>query len=163
MSFLWRNHSDDRSLEGLVFLLRIIMKNAILTISLILIMGFGHFNAAFAQPPQDPIPNLAYYYIWYTEASWARAKSDYPQLGRYNSDDRAVMEQHVKWAKEASIKGFIVSWKSTPTLNRRLETLMDVAAKADFSLPLVPFPFLSLVDGAIFIFCSMCVSSFSQL
>ena len=97
-------------------------------------MGFSHFNAAFAQPPQDPIPNLAYYYIWYTEASWARAKSDYPQLGRYSSDDRSVMEQHVKWAKEASIKGFIVSWKSTPTLNRRLEMLMDVAAKADFSL-----------------------------
>jgi hypothetical protein len=61
-------------------------------------------------------------------------QKDYPQLGRYSSDNRSVMEQHVKWAKEAGIKGFIVSWKSTPTLNRRLEMLMDVAAKADFSL-----------------------------
>ncbi|MEP6983981.1 MAG: endo-1,3-alpha-glucanase family glycosylhydrolase [Chloroflexota bacterium] len=116
------------------FRARINMKIAILTIGLILVMGFGHFSQAFAQSPQDPIPNLAYYYIWYTEASWDRAKSDYPQLGRYSSDDRSVMEQHVKWAKEASIKGFIVSWKSTPILNRRLEMLIDVAAKANFSL-----------------------------
>jgi hypothetical protein len=110
------------------------MKITFLTIGLILVIGLGHFNAAFAQSPQDPIPNLAYYYIWYAESSWDRAKSDYPQLGRYSSDDRSVMEQHVKWAKEASIKGFIVSWKSTPLLNRRLELLMDVAAKAKFSL-----------------------------
>jgi hypothetical protein len=119
---------------GMLFRARINVKITILTIGLILVMGFGQFNAAFAQSPQDPIPNLAYYYIWYTESSWDRAKSDYPQLGRYSSDDRSVMEQHVKWAQEAGIKGFIVSWKSTPTLNRRLEMLMDVAAKANFSL-----------------------------
>jgi hypothetical protein len=109
------------------------MKSTILTIGLILVMGLGHFDAAFAQSPQDPVPNLAYYYIWYTQDSWARAKSDYSTLGRYSSDDRSVMEQHVKWAKEASIKGFIVSWKSTPILN----LLMDVAAKANFSLSII--------------------------
>jgi hypothetical protein len=73
---------------GMLFRARINVKITILTIGLILVMGFGHFNAAFAQSPQDPIPNLAYYYIWYTESSWDRAKSDYPQLGRYSSDDR---------------------------------------------------------------------------
>ncbi len=82
----------------------------------------------------DPIPMMAYYYIWFDTNSWRRAKSDYPLLGRYSSDDRAVMEQHVKWAKEAGLEGFIVSWKSTYTLDRRLETLMDVAAKENFKL-----------------------------
>ena len=42
-----------------------------------------------------------------------------PLLGRYSSDDRGVMRQHVAWAKRAGIDGFIVSWKSTPVLNRR--------------------------------------------
>ena len=30
------------------------------------------------------------------------------------------MRQHIQWAKQAGIDGFIVSWKSTPTLDRRL-------------------------------------------
>ena len=91
---------------------------------------------AAAQGPDsdDPVPLMAYYYIWFDPASWNRAKTDYPLLGRYSSDDRAVMEQHVRWAKDAGIDGFIVSWKSTLKLDRRLEQLMDVAAAADFDL-----------------------------
>jgi Glycosyl hydrolase family 99 len=86
------------------------------------------------QDSNDPIPVMAYYYIWFDTASWNRAKIDYPLLGRYSSDDRAVMQQHVRWAKEAGIDGFIVSWKSTNTLDRRLELLMDVSAQEDFKL-----------------------------
>ena len=68
--------------------------------------------------PPDPL--FAYYYIWFNASSWNRAKIDYPLLGRYSSDDRGVMRAHVAWAKQAGIDGFIVSWKSTPVLNRRL-------------------------------------------
>ena len=82
----------------------------------------------------DPIPVMAYYYIWFQPDSWDRAKKDYSALGRYASDDRAVMEQHVQWAKAAGIDGFIVSWKSTFQLDSRLEQLMDVAAAQDFQL-----------------------------
>lgn len=93
----------------------------------------------FAAPPRQidaahPVPLMAYYYIWYDAGSWERAKSDYPLLGRYSSDDREVMAQHVQWAKEAGIDGFIVSWKGTLKLDHRLEQLMDVAAAADFRL-----------------------------
>src|SRR5512140_3352310 len=66
----------------------------------------------------SPIPTLAYYYIWFDVKSWDRAKIDTPLLGRYSSDDRAVMREQIRWAKAAGIKGFIVSWKSTDTLNR---------------------------------------------
>jgi len=68
----------------------------------------------------SPIPTLAYYYIWFDSSSWSRAKIDYPLLGRYSSDNRAVMLQQVEWAKAAGIEGFIVSWKSTDLLNGRL-------------------------------------------
>ncbi|GBD19128.1 hypothetical protein HRbin27_01631 [bacterium HR27] len=80
---------------------------------------------------------FAYYYIWFDPTSWNRAKSDYPVLGRYSSDDRAVMQQHIRWAKEVGLTGFIVSWKSTPTLNRRLEQLADLAAAEGFHLAII--------------------------
>lgn len=62
---------------------------------------------------------------------------DYPALGRYNSDDPAVMRQHIQWAKEAGLTGFIVSWKGTDKLNRRLEQLVEIAAEQDFKLAII--------------------------
>ena len=84
-----------------------------------------------------PIPVLAYYYIWYNASSWNRAKIDYPLAGRYSSDDVAVMRQQVSQAKHAGITGFLVSWKDTPLLDRRLEKIADVAADAHFKLGIV--------------------------
>jgi len=82
----------------------------------------------------DPIPTLAYYYIWFDSTSWQRAKTDYPLLGDYSSDDRATMRQHIRWAKAAGIDGFIVSWKSTDVLNRRLRQLIELSEEEDFKL-----------------------------
>ncbi len=93
--------------------------------------------AAAAVTRQHPIPVLAYYYIWFTTASWRRAKTDLPLLGRYSSDDRAVMRQHIRWAKSAGIDGFIVSWKDTPVLDRRLESLIEVADHEHFKLAVI--------------------------
>jgi phospholipase C len=85
-----------------------------------------------AEGPPDPL--FSYYYIWFNTGSWNRAKIDYPLLGRYSSDDREVMRKHVEWAKRAGIDGFIVSWKSTPVLNRRLKRLAEVAESQRFKL-----------------------------
>jgi hypothetical protein len=92
-----------------------------------------------AQPsrPTEPVPTLAYYYIWFDTTSWRRAKLDLPLLGAYSSDDRQVMQQHVNWAKQAGIDGFIVSWKSTDKLNRRLKQLIEVANEEDFKLSII--------------------------
>jgi Glycosyl hydrolase family 71 len=84
-----------------------------------------------------PIPTLAYYYIWYDHSSWARAKTNYPTLGRYSSDDVRVLQQHVKWAQSAGIDGFIVSWKHTPTLDRRLADLVRIANNLHFKLAII--------------------------
>ena len=95
--------------------------------------------AAAPEPSFDvvSVPLLAYYYIWFDAASWGRAKSDLPVLGPYSSDDEAVMRQHIKWAKAAGIDGFIVSWKNTAILDRRLDTLVRVAADMDFKLEII--------------------------
>jgi hypothetical protein len=88
-------------------------------------------------PASKPVPQLAYYYIWFDASSWKRAKSDYPLLGQYSSDSAAVMRQHIEWAKGAGLTGFLVSWKSTPTLDRRLAQLTDIAAQEDFKLGII--------------------------
>ena len=85
----------------------------------------------------EPVPFLAYYYIWYDTSSWDRAKIDYPLAGRYSSDDPAVMRQQIQEAKAAGIEGFIVSWKSTDVLNRRLQQLADIAAQENFKLAVI--------------------------
>lgn len=90
-----------------------------------------------AGAPTDPIPVLAYYYIWFDEKSWERAKTDYPLLGRYSSDDANVMRQHIQWAKSAGIDGFIVSWKSTEKLNRRLAQLVELSEQESFKLVII--------------------------
>jgi hypothetical protein len=87
--------------------------------------------------PADPIPVLAYYYIWFDVKSWDRAKIDYPLMGRYSSDDADVMRQHIQWAKDAGIDGFIVSWKSTEKLNRRLDQLVKLADEENFKLAII--------------------------
>ncbi len=94
-------------------------------------------KASPAANASDPIPVLAYYYIWFDTQSWDRAKTDYPLLGRYSSSNIEVMRQHVKWAKAAGIKGFIVSWKSTDKLNQRLEQLIQVANEENFKLAII--------------------------
>lgn len=85
----------------------------------------------------NPIPVLAYYYIWFDVKSWDRAKTDYPLLGRYSSDDADVMRQHIHWAKAAGIDGFIVSWKSTEKLNHRLDQLVEISNEENFKLAII--------------------------
>jgi hypothetical protein len=101
------------------------------------IFAAGHPQGAAARGPQSPTPVLAYYYIWFDPSSWLRAKSDYPLLGRYSSDDASILRRHVDLAKRSGIDGFLVSWKSTPTLDRRLAKLVDVADRASFRLGII--------------------------
>jgi hypothetical protein len=84
-----------------------------------------------------PVPVLAYYYNWFDTHSWDRAKIDYPQTGRYSSDDPRVIRTQIQQAKSAGIGGFIVSWKSTPTNNRRLRLLETIAGEEQFKLAMI--------------------------
>jgi len=82
-------------------------------------------------------PVFAYYYIWYTPGTWDRAKSDLPLLGKYSSDDPAVIAQHIQWAQDAGIDGFIVSWKHEPRLDAPLARLVAEAQRQNFKLILL--------------------------
>lgn len=107
-------------------------RRLILTVALVLSVV-----APAAAVAADEVPVFAHYYIWFDKTSWNRAKIDYPTLGRYSSDNEAVMRQHVRWARDAGIDGFLVSWKSTPTLNRRLAALTRISQEEGFRLGIV--------------------------
>jgi hypothetical protein len=85
-----------------------------------------------AQPDEAPV--LAHFYIWFHPTAWNRAKTDYPTVGRYSSSQTSVMRQQVAQARGAGIDGFMVGWRSTETLNRRLAALRGIAAESDFKL-----------------------------
>jgi hypothetical protein len=105
----------------------------LLAVALATVGGVG----ATPEPSHAPVSPLAYYYIWFDATSWQRAKIDTPLLGRYSSDEIRTMRQHIRWAQQAGIDGFLVSWKSTPALNRRLTRLIAVARNAGFKLGIV--------------------------
>ena len=84
-----------------------------------------------------PIPIYAYFYQWFQASSWSRAKQDFPLAGRYSSDDAHVLRDQVQQAKGAGIGGFLTSWKSTDTLNRRLDLLVGIAHSENLDLGVV--------------------------
>lgn len=55
----------------------------------------------------------AHYYPWYgtgSHVNWTDRTVSTPVLGEYVSDDRAVVDQHLKWCLEHGIKWLSVSW-----------------------------------------------------
>ncbi len=64
------------------------------------------------------VPQIfAYYYLWYhglEERRWPTFNRDYPPaLGFYRSDDSRVIYQHLLWATQYGIDGFLVEWFGT--------------------------------------------------
>jgi hypothetical protein len=97
----------------------------------------GLFPASATSVEGRRVPLLAYYYQWFEESSWQRAKTDYPRLGRYSSDDASVIRTHIDWARSAGIDGFVVSWKSGAVNNHRLKLLLDVAQERNFKVAVI--------------------------
>jgi hypothetical protein len=116
------------------------MKRSLVAWCVAILLSLCHLTPTAAAQPGEAsgnAPVLAYYYQWFTPKSWSRAKIDYPLAGRYSSDNTTIMKRHIDEAKSAGIEGFIVSWKSTSTNNRRLEALMRVSRAAGFKLAII--------------------------
>jgi NAD(P)H-dependent FMN reductase len=115
------------------------MLTRLLACSLLLFSLSAPAGRVAAEPASGapPVPILAYYYIWFDPSSWSHAKTDVPALGPYSSDDSAVLRQHIQWASQAGLNGFLVSWKNTPALTRRLADLAAIAAQENFKLSII--------------------------
>lgn len=113
----------------------------------VLVLGGGavRTSTAATQPPILPapregeqarvnVPVLAYYFISHTDESWWQHKRDVPSLGRYTSDSPEVIREHVRMAKDAGIRAFIVHWHSNEVLNHALDLLVQEARQQNFKL-----------------------------
>lgn len=96
----------------------------------------GATTAPAASAPSSA-PVFAYFYQWFTPASWTRAKMDYPLIGKYSSSDPAVLRTQIEQAQSAGVGGFLTSWKSTAQLNANLQLLVDQAGPAHLDLGVV--------------------------
>lgn len=89
---------------------------------------------------------LAFYYAWYgnpkvsgrwfhwegvdEEKKQIASSTHYPVLGAYDSHDPKVVEQHCRWAKDAGLDGFIVSWwQPNDFHDRAMPIILDTAQK----------------------------------
>jgi hypothetical protein len=81
----------------------------------------------------------AYYYPWYYPERWTNEPvTNTPQLGWYSSEDREVAAEHVRWARQAGLDFFIVSWLSADGregMNLRTSVLPELeSARFRFAL-----------------------------
>lgn len=134
-----------RAVAGVTWSTAVFVFTMLVCVVLLLVVSLPQARADTPGAPGTPVGvtgtqrpmTFAYYYIWYQPTSWLRAKTDYPLIGRYSSDDETVLSRHVKMAKSAGLSGFLVSWKGSPELDDRLAKLVRVSAQEDFKLAIV--------------------------
>lgn len=119
-----------------------------------------NFPAAFLQcaneetllllSPMECPQLLAFYYPWYGSPSgptgywvhWDPGEPDYnapdtPSIGYYDSYDYDVIAQHIAWAKQSGINGFICSWWGEGDFtDGAIQRVFQVADTSSFSLSL---------------------------
>ena len=100
--------------------------------------------------PIQPIPYWAYYYAWWNSSGWAvndaMPEKDTPEIGRYDSAiDVESIRQHIRWAKEGGITGFITTFADYWL--DELDVLVQVAEEENFKLGIITeFAGVSLVE-----------------
>lgn len=94
---------------------------------------------------------LAFYYPWWGRADGPSGKwyhwnpatarhdvTDTPALGLYDSNDSAVVRQHIRWAKSAGIDAFVSSWWGPTSFeDHSLQVLLAVAAQEQFRVSII--------------------------
>lgn len=97
---------------------------------------------------------LAFYYPWYgnpqaaegsgrwrhwqdvdEQAKTIGSSTHYPELGPYDSHDPRVITQHCRWASEAGLSGWIVSWWGHGSFeDRAMPRILDISRQFDLSV-----------------------------
>jgi hypothetical protein len=82
-------------------------------------------------PSNEAHSVLAYYYAWWDPSIFERTMYQAPRA--YNSDDGAIMLQHIQQAQTAGIDGFVVSWYGNgDRTDRNLGQLLDLGSRTGF-------------------------------
>ncbi|HET8548488.1 MAG TPA: glycoside hydrolase family 99-like domain-containing protein [Bryobacteraceae bacterium] len=107
--------------------------------------------AVFAAAKDVPRQVLAFYYGWYgnpqTSGRWLHwrdvdeagkkisSSQNWPKLGPYDSHNPKIVEQHYKWARNAGLTGFIVTWwRQGDFHDQGLPLMLDTAKRNRMSV-----------------------------
>jgi hypothetical protein len=121
-------------------------------------LAVGHPPPPPAPTPDAPPLTLAFYYPWYGSPEgpsahwvhWQGVETDddglttgiensgnVPTLGPYDSLDPGVIDQHMRWAKDAGLDGLVVSWWGQGTHeDKAVPLLLDAALEHDLLISL---------------------------
>lgn len=114
--------------------------SAALLLAIAGIMALPNAPAALAYNETRPV--LAYYYSWWRPFDFDRTL--YKPFAAYNSDDAAVMRDHLAQASSAGIDGFVMSWRGVGHTDDNLARLMDMALEYDMRATVhVETPFIA--------------------
>lgn len=93
----------------------------------------------------NPTHDAGHWYHWNDNGHSPPEDIDagyYPQLGAYSSRDRAVVAQHMKWAKQAGIGVLIYSWWGRNNyINANVTLVMEEAAKQNIKIAWIIEPY----------------------
>ncbi len=106
----------------------------LLLLALLLLFAAISPPRAGAQSSSDPLV-LAFYYLWYDDATWSYDKlSDLPAQ-TYASSDRGAMDRHIDQARGAGIDALVAAWYGpgggNPT-EANVAALLEEAAARDY-------------------------------
>jgi len=77
--------------------------------------------------PTSTTPPLssAFYYAWWVKNQWGANTQFLPELGNYASNDPAVINQHMLWAKQAKLNLLWLSWwgQGTEPIEQRVDAV----------------------------------------
>ena len=127
------------TLNGMTLGLHVRRRALLITLLIVSVAVNLAWTAAGRAQVGHPIPTLATYLIDYERSSWLVTAADShlmdrPLIGAYSSDDETVMRQHMYWAQQAGLGGFVVEWRNERKLNIRLERLAVLAKETEFAL-----------------------------
>lgn len=91
--------------------------------------------------PVDPdrLVGVHYYSWWGSGWHWNKGYDGTPELGRYDSRDPAVIEQHLDWLREAGVNWLSLSWYGRDSWSgETIENhLMEAPGIGDFSVSIL--------------------------
>lgn len=75
------------------------------------------------------------YTTWHRPALWAGVEMwTSPNLGKYNSDDRAVIRQHAEWLADAGVDFVWVDWSNNLDYNVTMDSVLTDPIRTDFAM-----------------------------
>ena len=74
------------------------------------------------------------YTTWCQRGFWNQSVWTYPTLGKYLSDDRAIIRQHAEWLADAGVDFIWIDWSNDLDYNVTIDEVLTDQVRTDFAM-----------------------------